>query len=87
MQVELNGEFWVATARRTFPLKLVFRFLSATTIADKLKVDFGLINRSRDLEADGGPSRRDSMKLLVGDVKDKVGMALQAVIDESLQEI
>ncbi|KAG8923938.1 hypothetical protein FRC01_012148 [Tulasnella sp. 417] len=53
----------------------------ATAIADKLKVDFGLINRSRDLEADSGPSRRDSMKLLVGDVKDKVVILVDDMID------
>lgn len=42
-----------------------------------MKVDFGLINRSRDLEGDDRLSRRDSMKLLIGDVKDKVGIGLR----------
>ncbi|KAG8954708.1 hypothetical protein FRC04_011141 [Tulasnella sp. 424] len=53
----------------------------ATAIADKLKVDFGLINRSRDLEGDDRLSRRDSMKLLIGDVKDKVVILVDDMID------
>lgn len=42
----------------------------ATSIADKLKVDFGLINRSPHVRTGSTEASRE--KILVGDVKDKV---------------
>jgi len=53
----------------------------ATSIADKLKVDFGLINRSRDLRVGSTDADRDSMKILVGDVKDKIAILVDDMID------
>ncbi|KAG9008604.1 hypothetical protein FRB95_001328 [Tulasnella sp. JGI-2019a] len=54
----------------------------ATSIADKLNVDFGLINRSRDLRIKSTETEpRDTMKLLVGDVKDKIAILVDDMID------
>lgn len=51
-------------------LTLYVRFLRATVIADRLNVDFALINRNR--HKGDKPDAPGKMELLVGDVKDKV---------------
>ena len=50
-------------------------YISATAIADKLGIEFALIHRSKK---DGGPDR---MHILVGDVKDKVAILIDDMID------
>ncbi|KAG6902657.1 hypothetical protein C0995_013349 [Termitomyces sp. Mi166 len=47
-----------------------------TAIADKLNVEFALIHRARD-----GKSQSERMDLLVGDVKDKVAILVDDMID------
>lgn len=71
MRVAPNGAL---VHREHMPkMTLLTMWRSATSIADKLNVDFGLINRSRDLRIKSAETTgTDSMKLLVGDVKDKV---------------
>ncbi|KAF9034967.1 phosphoribosyl pyrophosphokinase [Hymenopellis radicata] len=49
-----------------------------TAIADKLGVEFALIHRKRDGKAEGAPER---MEILVGDVKDKVAILVDDMID------
>ncbi|EEB91396.1 hypothetical protein MPER_10248 [Moniliophthora perniciosa FA553] len=49
-----------------------------TAIADKLGVEFALIHRKRDGKADNAPER---MEILVGDVKDKVAILVDDMID------
>ncbi|KAF9266898.1 phosphoribosyl pyrophosphokinase [Marasmius fiardii PR-910] len=49
-----------------------------TAIADKLGVDFALINRKRDRKVDNAP---EHMEILVGDVKDKVAILVDDMID------
>lgn len=43
---------------------------SATTLADRLDVDFALINRNRS--KGDAPGSEGRMEILVGDVRDKV---------------
>ncbi|KAJ7581152.1 phosphoribosyltransferase-like protein [Mycena floridula] len=50
----------------------------ATTIADKLGVEFALINRKREPGTQDAPER---MEILVGDVKDKVAILVDDMID------
>ncbi|KAG6898764.1 hypothetical protein C0993_004469 [Termitomyces sp. T159_Od127] len=50
--------------------------ISVTAIADKLNVEFALIHRARD-----GKSQSERMDLLVGDVKDKVAILVDDMID------
>ncbi|KAJ7125207.1 phosphoribosyltransferase-like protein [Mycena epipterygia] len=49
-----------------------------TAIADKLGVEFALIHRQRDRKRENAPER---MELLVGDVKDKVAILVDDMID------
>lgn len=49
-----------------------------TAIADKLGVEFALIHRKRDGKAENAPER---MEILVGDVKDKVAILVDDMID------
>lgn len=49
-----------------------------TTIADKLGVEFALIHRKRDRKSENAPER---MELLVGDVRDKVAILVDDMID------
>ncbi|KAF5344289.1 hypothetical protein D9758_012348 [Tetrapyrgos nigripes] len=49
-----------------------------TAIADKLGVEFALINRKRDGRKEDAPER---MEILVGDVKDKVAIMVDDMID------
>ncbi|KIM61105.1 hypothetical protein SCLCIDRAFT_1216227 [Scleroderma citrinum Foug A] len=49
-----------------------------TTIADKLGVEFALIHRKRDRMCENAPER---MELLVGDVRDKVAILVDDMID------
>ncbi|KAF7437208.1 ribose-phosphate pyrophosphokinase family protein [Pleurotus pulmonarius] len=49
-----------------------------TAIADKLNVEFALIHRKRDGKSEDAPER---MELLVGDVKDKVAILVDDMID------
>jgi len=49
-----------------------------TTMADKLGVDFALIHRKRDGKSETAPER---MEILVGDVKDKVALLVDDMID------
>lgn len=49
-----------------------------TAIADKLGVEFALIHRKRDGHAEDAPER---MEILVGDVKDKVAILVDDMID------
>ncbi|KAJ7072801.1 phosphoribosyltransferase-like protein [Mycena amicta] len=49
-----------------------------TAIADKLNVEFALIHRKRDTKHQNEPER---MELLVGDVKDKVAILVDDMID------
>ncbi|KAJ7701986.1 phosphoribosyltransferase-like protein [Mycena metata] len=49
-----------------------------TAIADKLGVEFALIHRQRDRKRQNAPER---MELLVGDVKDKVAILVDDMID------
>ncbi|KAF7362332.1 hypothetical protein MVEN_00579800 [Mycena venus] len=49
-----------------------------TAIADKLGVEFALIHRQRDRKHENAPER---MELLVGDVKDKVAILVDDMID------
>ncbi|KAM6500979.1 Phosphoribosyltransferase-like protein [Amanita muscaria] len=49
-----------------------------TAIADKLDVDFALIHRKRDGKSATAPER---MEILVGDVKDKVALLVDDMID------
>ena len=51
-------------------LNLIYR---ATTIADKLGVEFALIHRKRDGKERDAP---EHMEILVGDVRDKVPLLL-----------
>ena len=51
-------------------LNLIYR---ATTIADKLGVEFALIHRKRDGKERDAP---EHMEILVGDVRDKVLLLL-----------
>ncbi|KIM87359.1 hypothetical protein PILCRDRAFT_273175 [Piloderma croceum F 1598] len=50
----------------------------ATAIADKLGVEFALIHRKRDGKAEDAPER---MEILVGDVRDKVAILVDDMID------
>ncbi|CAK5281694.1 unnamed protein product [Mycena citricolor] len=50
----------------------------ATAIADKLEIEFALINRKRDRKIRNAPER---MEILVGDVKDKVAILVDDMID------
>jgi len=49
-----------------------------TAIADKLGLEFALIHRKRDGKSENAPER---MELLVGDVKDKVAILVDDMID------
>jgi len=49
-----------------------------TAIADKLGVEFALIHKKRDGKAENAPER---MELLVGDVRDKVAILVDDMID------
>lgn len=49
-----------------------------TAIADKLEVEFALIHRKRDGKAISSPER---MEILVGDVKDKVAILVDDMVD------
>ncbi|KAG6831240.1 hypothetical protein H0H87_005806 [Tephrocybe sp. NHM501043] len=49
-----------------------------TAIADKLNVEFALIHRGRDGKSESAPER---MEILVGDVKDKVAVLVDDMID------
>ncbi|KAG6331230.1 hypothetical protein ID866_7860 [Astraeus odoratus] len=49
-----------------------------TAIADKLGVEFALIHRKRDRKSENAPER---MELLVGDVRDKVAILVDDMID------
>ncbi|THV06960.1 phosphoribosyl pyrophosphokinase [Dendrothele bispora CBS 962.96] len=49
-----------------------------TAVADKLGVDFALINRKRDGRKEDAPEK---MEILVGDVKDKVAILVDDMID------
>ncbi|KAF8645321.1 hypothetical protein AX16_007908 [Volvariella volvacea WC 439] len=49
-----------------------------TAIADKLGVEFALIHRKRDGKSDSAP---EQMEILVGDVKDKVALLVDDMID------
>ncbi|KAJ6589973.1 phosphoribosyltransferase-like protein [Mycena vulgaris] len=49
-----------------------------TAIADKLGVEFALIHRQRDRKTENAPER---MELLVGDVKDKIAILVDDMID------
>ncbi|KAJ7647767.1 phosphoribosyltransferase-like protein [Roridomyces roridus] len=49
-----------------------------TAIADKLGLEFALIHRKRDTKVQNAPER---MELLVGDVKDKVAILVDDMID------
>jgi len=49
-----------------------------TAIADKLGVEFALIHRERTKKSDGAPER---MEVLVGDVRDKVAILIDDMID------
>ncbi|KAJ7029984.1 phosphoribosyltransferase-like protein [Mycena alexandri] len=49
-----------------------------TAIADKLGVEFALIHRQRDRKRQNAPER---MELLVGDVKDKIAILVDDMID------
>ncbi|KAF9009568.1 phosphoribosyltransferase-like protein [Cyathus striatus] len=55
----------------------VFRSL-VTAMADKLGLEFALINRKRDIQ---NPEHKERMELLVGNVKDKVAILLDDMID------
>jgi len=50
----------------------------ATAIADKLGIDFALIHRKRDRKAEDAPER---MEILVGDVKDRIAILVDDMID------
>ncbi|KAF9266297.1 phosphoribosyl pyrophosphokinase [Marasmius fiardii PR-910] len=50
----------------------------ATALADRLGVEFALIHRDRDRKSVNAPER---MEILVGDVKDKVAILLDDMID------
>ncbi|KAJ7496815.1 phosphoribosyltransferase-like protein [Mycena latifolia] len=49
-----------------------------TAIADKLGVEFALIHRQRDRKRENAPER---MELLVGDVKDKIAILVDDMVD------
>jgi len=49
-----------------------------TAMADKLGLEFALINRKRDIQ---NPEHKERMELLVGNVKDKVAILLDDMID------
>lgn len=49
-----------------------------TAIADKLGVEFALIHRERKRKQDDGPEK---MEVLVGDVRDKVAILVDDMID------
>jgi len=49
-----------------------------TAIADKLGVEFALIHRQRDRKRENAPER---MEILVGDVKDKVAILVDDMVD------
>ncbi|GAA5869666.1 hypothetical protein JCM1840_000551 [Sporobolomyces johnsonii] len=51
----------------------------ATNLADRLDVDFALINRNRS--KGDGPESEGKMELLVGDVKDKVAILIDDMCD------
>jgi ribose-phosphate pyrophosphokinase len=51
---------------------------SVTAIADKLGIEFALINRQRNGKNANAPDRMD---LLVGDVRDKVAILVDDMID------
>lgn len=52
---------------------------SATNLADRLDVDFALINRNRS--KGDGPESEGKMELLVGDVKDRVAILIDDMCD------
>jgi ribose-phosphate pyrophosphokinase len=52
---------------------------SATNLADRLDVDFALINRNRS--KGDGPESEGRMELLVGDVKDRVAILIDDMCD------
>lgn len=62
------------TAVRALKLTRTSLSISATTLADRLDVDFALINRNRS-KGDAADAE-GKMQILVGDVKGKVSAAL-----------
>jgi len=56
----------VPSSSPAFDVPTLFR---TTAVADKLGVEFALINRKRDGRKEDAPEK---MEILVGDVKDKV---------------
>lgn len=76
MQVERSGEH-----RRHVSglLPVSDTMFSATTIADRLNVDFALINRQR--HKGDHPDTPGRMELLVGDVKDKIAILIDDMAD------
>jgi len=52
---------------------------SATNLADRLDVDFALINRNRS--KGDGPESEGKMELLVGDVRDRVAILIDDMCD------
>lgn len=51
--------------------------IRATAIADKLGIDFALINRKRRSR---DPDAPEEMKLLVGDVRGRVSRTIQSLL-------
>lgn len=57
----------------------IFAASSATTLADRLDVDFALINRNRS--KGDAPDSEGRMEILVGDVKNKVAILIDDMCD------
>lgn len=67
----------VSTEGRGRLARLANDDLRATTLADRLDVDFALINRNRARGA--APDEEGRMEILVGDVRDKVRLPFSPV--------